>query len=145
MKLRTSIAAVGAAAVVGSGAFALPALASPHITTHTLTFISETKTTLSLTKTSVAIQDTDVSKAGKIVGFDEIYGVATSATSSAANVTIDTDGGMLYGTFTINLKTGKITNAKVAGGTGAFKNAAGTFTAKDINSTDTAIAVTYST
>ena len=52
---------------------------------------------------------------------------------------------MLYGTFTINLKTGKITNAKVAGGTGAFKNAAGTFTAKDINSTDTAIAVTYST
>jgi hypothetical protein len=145
MKLRTFIAAVGAAAVVGSGAFALPALASPHSTTHTLTFISETKTTVSLTKTSVAIQDTDVNKAGKIIGFDEVYGVATSATSSAANVTVDTSGGMLYGTFTINLKTGEISNGKVAGGTGAFKNAAGTFTAKDINSTDTAITITYTT
>jgi hypothetical protein len=145
MKLRTSVAAVAAAAVVGGGAFALPALASPHATTHTLTFISETKTTVSFTKTSVGIQDTDVNTAGKIVGFDEVYGVATSATSSAANVTVDTTGGLLYGTFTINLETGKITNGKVAGGTGAFKNATGTFTAKDINSTDTAITITYST
>jgi hypothetical protein len=145
MKLRTSIAAVGAAAVVGSGAFTLPALASPHTTTHTLTFISETKKMVSFTKTSIGIQDTDVNNAGKIVGFDEIYGVETSATSSAANVTVDTSGGMLYGTFTINLETNKITNAKVAGGTGAFKNAAGTFTAKDINNTDTAITVTYTT
>jgi hypothetical protein len=145
MKLRTSVAAIGVAAVVGSGAFALPALASSHTTTHTLTFISETKKMVSFTKTSVGIQDTDVNQAGKIVGFDEVYGVATSATSSAANVTIDTNGGMLYGTFTISLETGKITNGKVAGGTGAFKDATGTFTAKDLNSTDTAITVTYTT
>jgi hypothetical protein len=145
MKLRTSIAAVGAAAVVASGAFALPALASSHTTTHTLQFISETKAMVSLTKTSVAIQDTDVSSAGKVVGYDEVYGVATSATSSAANVTVDTTGGMLYGTFTINLKTNKITNAKVGGGTGAFKDATGTFTAKDLSSTDTAITITYTT
>lgn len=145
MKLRTSIAAVGAAAVVGSGAFALPALASPHITTHTLTFISETKTTLSLTKTSVAIQDTDVSKAGKIVGFDEIYGVAVSATASAANVTIVTTGGMLYGTFDISLVTGKITDGKVTGGTGQFKKATGTLTASAINNVKTAVTITYHT
>ncbi len=149
MKLRTSIAAVGAAALVGSGAFALPALASPHATTHatthTLKFISVTKTMVSFTKTSVGIQDTDVNKAGKIIGFDEVYGVQTSAATSAANVTVDTKGGLLYGTFTINLATGKITHGKVTGGTGAFKGATGTFTATDINSTDTAITVTYTT
>ncbi len=145
MKLRTSIAAVGAAALVGSGAFALPALASPHAPTHTLKFISVTKTMVSFTKTSIGIQDTDVNKAGKIVGFDEIYGVQTSATTSAADVTVDTTGGLLYGTFTINLVTGKITHGKVTGGTGAFKGATGTFTATDISNTDTAITVTYTT
>ena len=41
MKLRTSIAAVGAAALIGGGALAVPALASSaKPATHTLTFIS---------------------------------------------------------------------------------------------------------
>jgi hypothetical protein len=53
MKLRTSIAAVGAAAIVGSGAFVVPALASQQATpTHTLTFISVTKTQISFSRCS---------------------------------------------------------------------------------------------
>ena len=144
MKLRTSIAAVGAAAIVGTGAFVVPALASQQATaTHTLTFISVTKAQISLTKTSVGIQETDVNKAGKVVGYDEIYGTAISATSSDANVTVVTKGGMLYGTFTINFDTGNVTDGKVTGGTGAFKKATGTFTATSINANKTAVKITY--
>jgi hypothetical protein len=143
MKLRASIAAVGAAAIVGSGAFVIPALASPQAVTHTLTFTSETKTSISFTKASVGVQETDLNKAGKTVGFDMIYGVQVSATSSDANVAIDTKGGMLYGTFTINLNTGAITDGKITGGTGAFKKATGTLTATAINNNETAVKITY--
>jgi hypothetical protein len=145
MNLRTSIAAVGAAALVGGGAFALPAFASSHATTHTLSFISVTKKMISLTKTSVAIQDTDVNKAGKTVGFDEIYGTATSATTSAADVAVATKGGLLYGTFDLNLNTGVISHGKITGGAGAFKGATGTFTATTINSSKDAVKITYRT
>ena len=145
MKLRTSIAAATAAALIGGGALAVPAFASPQATTHKLSFISVTKTEVNFSKTSVGVQETDVSKVGKIVGFDEIYGVAVSATASAANVTIVTTGGMLYGTFDISLVTGKITDGKVTGGTGQFKKATGTLTASAINNVKTAVTITYHT
>jgi hypothetical protein len=143
MKLRTSIAAVGAAALIGSGAFVVPALASPQAAAHTLAFTSVTKAMISFSKTSVGVQETDINKAGKTVGFDMIYGVQVSATTSDANVTIDTKGGLLYGTFTINLNTGVISDGKVTGGTGAFKKATGTLTATAINNTKTAVKITY--
>lgn len=145
MKLGASAAAIGAAAVIGSSAFALPAIASQQATTHTLKFISVTKNMVSFSKTSAGVQDTDVSKAGKIVGFDEIYGVATSPSSSAANFTIATKGGMLYGTFDLNLRTDAVTNGKVTGGTGAFKGARGTATVVAINSVKSAVKITYRT
>jgi hypothetical protein len=142
VKVRTSIAAVGAAALVGTGAFMLPALASSHGTTHTLKFISVQKATTAFTKTTEGVQDTDVNAKGKTTGFDELYITATSATTAVANVTGDTTGGMLYGTFNINFKTGAITGGKVTGGTGAFKGATGTIKAKAINKAGTKHAVT---
>ena len=48
-----------------------------------------------------------------------IYFKATSPTTGAVNITVDTNGGFLYGTATFNLKTGAVTNGKVTGGTGA--------------------------
>jgi hypothetical protein len=77
-------------------------------------------------------------------GFDELYFAVTSASSAAANVTGDFNGGLLYGTFTVNFKTGAITNGKVTGGTGSFKGATGTIKAKAISSTKTAVTITYS-
>ena len=145
MKVRTYIAAAGAAALVGTGAFLLPAAASPHATTHTLKFIAVQKATHSFTKTSFGAQETDLNSKGKTIGFDEVYFKLTSATAAAANVTLDTTGGMMYGTFHLSLSTGKITNGKVTGGTGAFKGATGTITAKPISSTKTAVTVTYHT
>jgi hypothetical protein len=147
MKIRTSIAAAGAAALLGTGALVLPAAASANSATHTLKFISVQKSSVGFTKSTGANQDTDVNAAGKTVGFDMIYFSATSATTAAVNITGDTSGGFLYGTGTINIKTGAFTNGKVTGGTGAFKGATGTIKAKNLNKagTRTAVTITYST
>ena len=147
MKVRRSIAAAGAAVVLGTtGALALPAMASANSATHTLKFISVQKASVGLAKSSGANQDTDVNAAGKTVGFDMIYFKATSANAGAINVTVDTAGGFLYGTGTIT-NNGVFSNGKVTGGTGSFKGATGTITAKDLNKagTRTAVTITYST
>ena len=147
MKIRTSFAAAGAVAVLGAGALVLPAVASASSATHTLKFISVQKSAVMFSKTTGANQDTDVNAKGKTVGFDMIYFAATSATTGAVNVTVDTAGGFLYGTGTINIKTGVFTNGKVTGGTGAFAGAKGTIKAKALNAsgTRTAVTITYST
>ena len=117
MKLRTSLAAAGAAVVLGTtGALVLPAVASAHSATHTLKFISVQQKLGHVHQADKPYQDTDVNAAGKTVGFDMIYFAATSATAGAVNVTVDTSGGFLYGTFTINFKTGVFSNGKVTGG-----------------------------
>jgi hypothetical protein len=145
MKLRTSIAAAGAAVVLGTtGALVLPAVASAHGTTHTLKFVSVSKAHVGFTRTTGALQNTDVNTLGKTIGFDMLYFAATSPSSLAVNVTVDTKGGFLYGTFTFNPKTGVVTNGKVTGGTGAFKGATGTITGKAISSTKTAVTIIVS-
>jgi hypothetical protein len=145
MKVRSLMVAAGAVVVLGgTGALLVPAVASAHSTTHTLKFISVEKAMTFFSKTTFGEQDTDVNAKGKTVGFDMIYGHATSATSAAVNITGDTSGGFLYGTGTVNLKTGAFTNGKVTGGTGRFAKATGTIKAKDISKTKTAVTITYS-
>ena len=145
MKVRTSIIAAGAAAVLGAtGALALPAVASANSATHTLKFISVTKKSVQFTKTTIGQQDTDVNAAGKTVGFDMLYFAVTSATTANVNVTVATNGGFLYGSGTINFKTNAFSNGKVTGGTGSFAGATGTIKAKDLSSTKTAVTITYS-
>jgi hypothetical protein len=145
VKLRTSLAAAGAAVVLGTtGALALPAIASAHSATHTLKFIAVQKATDNFTKATQGVQETDTNTAGKTIGFDMIYVAVTSPTSAAVNATVETTGGFLYGTFSLNLKTGAVTNGKVTGGTGAFAGATGTIKAKTISGTKHAVTITYS-
>jgi hypothetical protein len=147
VKVRTSIAAAGTAALIAAGALALPAAASAHTTTHTLTFISVTKTSTMFTPATGAQQDTDENSAGKTVGYDMLYFTANSKSTAAVNVTVDTSGGFIYGTLTVNLNTMAVTNGKVTGGTGTFNGATGTIKAKDLNKagTRTAVTITYHT
>lgn len=145
MKIRRSIAAAGAAAVLGTTGALLPTVASASSATHTLKFISVASKSVMFTKASGASQATDVNAAGKTVGFDMIYFKATSPRSAAVNVTVDTSGGFLYGTGTINIRTNAFTNGKVTGGTGMFKGATGTIRAKAITSKKEAVTITYST
>ena len=148
MKLRTSLTAAGAAAILATtGALALPAVASAHSASTTLKFISVTKGSTMFTKMSGGQQDTDVNAAGKTVGFDMLYFAAASATTGNVNVTVDTTGGFLYGTLTVNFKTGATSNGKVTGGTGSFVGATGTIKGKNLNKagTRTAVTIIYST
>ena len=145
MKIRTSIIAAGAAVALGTtGALVLPAVASAHSASTTLKFVSVQKAMVTFSKTTFGQQDTDLNATGKTIGFDELYLAATSANTAAANVTGDFSGGLLYGTFTVNFKTGAVTNGKVTGGTGKFAGATGTITAKPISATKTAVTITYS-
>ena len=145
MKLRTSLAAAGAAVVLGTtGAFVLPAVASAHSGTHTLKLIEVQNGTVSFTRATGGIRNTDVNAAGKTVGFDMLYFAATSPSTVAVNLTVDTKGGFLYGTFTFNPRTSVVTNGKVTGGTGAFADATGTIKVKTISRTRHAVTIIYS-
>jgi hypothetical protein len=145
MKIRTTMAAAAAAAIVGAGAFVLPAAASTSTTTHTLKFTAETNSSAAFSNSAEAEQDTDVNAAGKVVGYDMLYIKLVSSTSADLNITVDVDGGMLYGTAKLDSK-GVVSNGKVTGGTGSFKGAAGTLTVKSLNKAGTrhAVAITYS-
>jgi hypothetical protein len=145
MKIRTTTAAAAAAAIVGTGAFVLPAAASASTTTHTLKFTAETKSSAAFSNSTEAEQDTDVNGAGKVVGYDMLYLAVVSSTSVAINITVDVNGGMLYGTATLKGE-GVVSNGKVTGGTGSFKGATGKFTVKSLNKAGTrhAVTITYS-
>ncbi len=146
MNLRRSLATAGAAVVIGTtGALVVPAVASAHTSTHTLKFIAVQEAAVVFNKSIAGIQEKDVNTAGKTAGFDMLYYTATSPGSAAIHATVDTTGGFLYGRFTLNLKTGAITNGKVTGGTGAFTGATGTITARTISSTRHAVTISYST
>jgi len=147
MKVRTSIAAAGTAVLIGAGALVLPAVASARTASHTLALTSVTKSSIMFTKTTGAQQNTDENRAGKIVGYDMLYFTVGSKSTAAVNVTVDVNGGFLYGTMTLNIKTMAVTNGKVRGGTGKFKGATGTITARNLNKagTRTAVTITYQT
>jgi hypothetical protein len=145
MKVRTSIVAAGAAVVLGTtGALVLPAVASAHSASTTLKFTAVQKGTVTFSRTAQGSVATNVNAANKTVGFDALYFVFTPPSSIAANITVDTNGGFLYGTFDVNTKTGAVTNGKVTGGTGAFTGATGTIKVKTISKTKHAVTITYS-
>jgi hypothetical protein len=144
MKVRRSIAAAGAAAVLGTtGALALPAVASAHNAAHTLKLTAETNKRITFGKTTFGLQETDVSSTGKTIGFDVVYIAFTGKTSAAANATFDLKGGFLYGAV-VTTDGGKTFKGKVTGGTGAFKGATGTITGKSGAGNKTAITIVYS-
>lgn len=147
MKVRTSIAATAAAALIGVGAYMLPAAASTSTATHTLKFISVSKASVNFSKTTGAQQDTDVNSKGKVVGYDMLYFSIISKTTAFISFTGDASGGFIYGTLLTNLKTGAVYDGKVTGGTGAFKGATGTVKAVNLNAagTRTAVTITYHT
>jgi len=145
MKIHTTMGAAAAVAIVGAGAFVLPAAASASTTTHTLKFTAETKSSAAFSNSTEAEQDTDVNSKGKVVGYDMLYLAFVSSTTVAINITVDVNGGMLYGTATLNGE-GVVSMGKVTGGTGSFKGATGKFTVKSLNKAGTrhAVTITYS-
>jgi hypothetical protein len=142
MKIRTTITAAAAAVVLGTtGALVLPAVASAHSTTHTLKFVSVLKQIHIYTKTTVAEQDTDINRAGKTIGFDELYATQTGKTTGTASAAFAEHGGLLYGALILT-HNGAFAHGRVTGGTGTFTGTTGTITAKPANKSGTRSAVT---
>jgi hypothetical protein len=144
MKIRASLAAISAAALLGGGAaIAVPSIASAHAVSHTLKFTSVTERSVDFSKTTSAQQDRDLNNKGKVIGFDELYFSFNLKTGVAkGNVALVTNGGILYGVLTATQSSIK---GKVTGGTGKFKGAKGTIVAKNLNTsgTRTEVTVTY--
>jgi hypothetical protein len=142
-----SIVAAGAAGVLGgTAAFLVPAAASAHDATHTLTFTAVAENSVMFTPTTRGVQDTDFNSAGTTIGFDNLYLTFTSATSASGNATLDISGGFLYATIATT-NGGQTFSGKVTGGTGAFTGATGAFTGKATNAagSEAVVTVTYST
>jgi hypothetical protein len=143
MNIRTCIATAGAAALLGAGAFVLPASAAathPGHHVHTLRFISVTKRSINLSRASFAQQDTDVSRSGKVIGFDNLYITFNPKTGKArGNFAFDTKGGFIFGTLHL---TRSGATGRVTGGTGKFRHARGSLIARGLNKAGTRTAVT---
>ncbi len=147
MKIRTSIAAAGAAVVLGgAGGLALPAVASAHTATHTLKVTAVLSSQAVFSKTTAGRAENDLNSAGKVTGFDVVYVVVNPRTGTASGkVTFDTNGGLLYGT--LEFTSSPVIHGRVTGGTGAFRGATGTILGKSLNNsgTRTAVTITYTT
>ena len=141
MKIRTTIAAASTVAALGiTGAIVLPAAASAHAVTHTLTFTSVEQAQAKFSATSMGFEDKAISKADKVIGYDVLNVTADPTTGKvSAWVTLDTAGGLLYGTLKVS--SNPVSHGTVTGGTGAT----GTITAKSISATKTAVTITYQT
>lgn len=147
MQVRTFVAVGAAAVLAAAGAVLVPIAASARVVSHTLKFTSEQQSHVIVGKNSEAVSDKDVNAKGKTIGFDMLYIVSSSTVDSVkANVTVDVNGGFLYGTMVLS-PSGPTIHGKVTGGTGAFKGATGTISAKVINAagTKTAVTLTYHT
>src|SRR5262249_29866131 len=100
MKIRRSIAAAGAAAVLGgTAALLVPAAASAHGATHTLTFTAVAENSVMFTAKTEGVQDTDFNSTGATIGFDNLYLTFTSATAASGTATLDIKGGFIYATI----------------------------------------------
>jgi hypothetical protein len=141
LRARITIAAVATAAAVGTtGAFLLP-IASARAVTHTLAFTSVQQATATFSPTINGAEDKDVNKAGKVIGYDVLrFSVNPKTNTTSIGVAVDLSGGFLYGVMSES--DGPVTHGTVTGGTGAFKGATGTITAKALNQNGTRIAVT---
>ena len=145
MKLRAIIIGT-AAALGGTGAFLLPASANPRVATHTLTFTAIQQASMTFSRTSNASSDKDVSRAGKVIGYDLVRVAFNPKTGHASGgVTLVTAGGFLYGV--LHLTRNPVLHGTVTGGTGAFHGATGTITAKPLDHSGhrTAVTIKYHT
>ena len=149
MKHRNAIGAIAAAtALAGTCAVVVPAASASTSApkTYTLSFTSVQEAVHNYSHTISSQQDRDVNKAGKAVGYDLLYLVFNPKTETAKlNFTAVTSGGFVYGVASAS--SSPVIHGTVTGGTGAFKGAAGTIVAKNLNpsGSKTAVTITYHT
>lgn len=146
MRIRAIIGTGVAGVLVAVGAVLIPLTASAQpaasaAKVHTLTFTSVSNKSITFSKNAGGGSDVDVNAKGKAVGEDVVYfsfNPKTNVGDVSAAVTIS--GGILLVTGTT--ANGLTFKGTVAGGTGAFKHAKGTWTGKNLNKTGTKTLIT---
>ena len=146
MKVRTLIAGIGAAAVVGSGGLLLTTAASAQSAPQILKFVTVEQNAVGYSTTALAATDEDFSTSGKLIGFAVLY-FKTNPVSGEVRIdaAVAVDGGVIYGRLTSASSTSPIYTGKVTGGTGAFRDAAGTITATAQSATTSVVTVVFTT
>jgi hypothetical protein len=144
MKVRTLIAGIGAAAVVGSGGLLLTTSASAESAPHILKFVSAEVNAIQYSATALAATDDAFSTSGELIGFDVLH-FTTNPVSGEVRIdaAVNLKGGVIYGTLTSAAITSPIIIGKVTGGTGAFRDAAGTIVATAESATTSLVTVTF--
>jgi hypothetical protein len=110
--------------------------ASTHATTHTLRFTSVQRGSAPLSKSVRAQTDKDLSPSGKLIGYD----LLRFAGRSSGGVALAISGGFMYGT--LHFTSSPVVHGHVTGGTGAYRGARGTVTARVLNQSGSRTAVT---
>lgn len=147
MKVRTLIAAIGAAAVVGSGGLLLTTTAaSADSAPQILTFVTVEQNAVTYSTTALSATDEDFSTSGQLIGFAVLY-FTTNPVSGAVRIeaAVAVDGGIIYGRLTGASSTSPVLTGKVTGGTGAFRDASGTITATAESATTSVVTVNFTT
>jgi hypothetical protein len=148
MRVRAIIGTAVAGVLVAAGAVLVPLAASAQpeapaaAKVRTYSFTSVALKQVGYTNSSFGAADADVNAKGKVVGFDTIYGAFNPKTGTqVGNITVNVAGGLIYltGGGSVNSPSSKGT---IAGGTGAFKHAKGSWVAKNLNAAGTKTAVT---
>jgi hypothetical protein len=150
MKLRTrlSITALAAAAALGTTtAILLPAASAQPLThTHTLRFTTVEQAQVQFSPTLSIAEDKEINHAGQVIGYDVIrFNFNPKTTTAVIGVTIDLQGGFLYGQ--LHQGSSPVSHGTVSGGSGAFRGATGTITVKALDQNDdrSAVTITYRT
>lgn len=146
MKVRRLIAGIGAAAVVGSGGLLLTTDASAKSAPHILRFVSAEANAIQYSATALAATDEAFSTSGQLIGFDVLH-FTTNPVSGKVRIdaAVDVEGGVIYGTLTSASISSPIIIGRVTGGTGAFRDAAGTITATAESATKSLVTVVFTT
>jgi hypothetical protein len=146
MKVRTLIARIGAAAVVGIGGLLFTTAASAQSAPQILNFVSVEQNAVEYSTTTLAATDEDFSTSGELIGFAVLY-FTTNPVSGEVKIhaAVAVDGGVIYGRLTGASSTSPILTGKVTGGTGAFRDAAGTITATAQSATASLVTVVFTT
>jgi hypothetical protein len=146
LRKRVSIAAIATAAAAGlSGTFLVPA-ASARTASHTLAFTSVQQATAHLSPAVSVSAHKDVSKAGKVIGYDILrFSPNRKTGATSIGVAVGLKGGYLYGV--LRESNGPAVHGTVTGGTGTYRGATGTITARPLNQNGsrTAVTITYRT
>ena len=113
MKFRATIAAIGIAAALGiTGAIVLPAAASAHAVTHTLTFTSVEQAQAKFSATSMGFEDKAISKADKVIGYDVLNISVDPATGKPFEYKLEGTTAHLQGARLLNQVRYEVTIAK---------------------------------